>query len=156
MKKNALALPFAVGAFLLLAGCGGGTLTDRRDGQTYKTVKIGTQTWMAENLNYESDDSWCYDGKSSDCEKYGRLYTWDAAMEACPSGWHLPTDAEFEELKEFAGGDFLNAGFSAYFWSATEGYVSGARSMSLGLFDVDAYLDDNSKRNAFSVRCLKD
>ncbi|MDR2592837.1 MAG: hypothetical protein LBC59_08535, partial [Chitinispirillales bacterium] len=75
-----------------------GTLTDTRDGQTYKTVTIGKQTWMAENLNYKTDSSWCYKNADSNCVKYGRLYNWYAAMSACPSGWYLPTKADWREI----------------------------------------------------------
>lgn len=72
--------------------------TDERDGQTYKVIKIGKQVWMAENLNYETKDSYCYENAPANCEKYGRLYTWEAALNACPLGWHLPTKEEFETL----------------------------------------------------------
>ena len=86
------------------AGQQKGTMKDPRDGQTYKTVKIGEQVWMAENLNYETENSYCYEDDPANCEKYGRLYEWDAALNACPSGWHLPTSEEFRTLISNVGG----------------------------------------------------
>jgi uncharacterized protein (TIGR02145 family) len=77
--------------------------TDSRDGKTYNTIKVGNKTWMAENLNYASDGSWCYDNDESNCSKYGKLYDWGAAMQDCPFGWHLPSIQEWDDLAAAAG-----------------------------------------------------
>lgn len=103
-----------------------GFLIDNRDGKIYKTVTIGSQTWMAENLNFETANSYCIDdGDPSSCAKYGRFYTWGNAMDSagvyslngkgcgmrssvcspsypvrgiCPKGWHLPDTTEWKPL----------------------------------------------------------
>jgi len=75
-------------------------------GVEYKTIKIGNQTWMAENLNITTaSGSTCYDGKPTNCNKYGRLYDWKTAKSICPSGWHLPTNEEWETLISSLGGE---------------------------------------------------
>ena len=81
------------------------TFTDRRDGKVYKKVKIGSQTWMAQNLNNAAEGSKCYENNAGNCDKYGRLYDWNTAMKACPAGWHLATDAEWTALVNYAGGE---------------------------------------------------
>ncbi|MBQ9225930.1 MAG: fibrobacter succinogenes major paralogous domain-containing protein [Fibrobacter sp.] len=156
-----------------------GTLTDTRDGKTYKTVTIGTQTWMAENLNYaytgvpykytyidssytSDSTSWCYGNDPANCSRYGRLYTWAAAMDSvgtwsangkdcgyykgcsptfpvrgiCPEGWHLPDTTEWGTLFTAVGG--LN----------TAGVMLKSAS---GWNDYEGENGDGSDAYAFSV-----
>jgi uncharacterized protein (TIGR02145 family) len=80
------------------------TFTDSRDGNKYKTVTIGAQTWMAQNLNYAAEGSGCYKDEDGNCAKYGRLYDWETAKKAVPAGWHLPTDEEWTALTDYVGG----------------------------------------------------
>lgn len=136
MNRSIIGFAFLALLFVINA-CDGSSMTDPRDGKTYKTVKIGSQIWMAENLNYAytastsslDSSSFCYDNNPDNCAKYGRLYLWSAAMDSaglngngngcgykktcsptfpvqgvCPSGWHLPTPADFDMMFAAIGG----------------------------------------------------
>ena len=81
--------------------------TDPRDGQKYPVVVIGARVWMAANLNYETEESRCFDDEESNCEIYGRLYSWDDAEEVCPDGWDIPSYNEWNALNEFVGGKYV-------------------------------------------------
>jgi len=128
-----------------------GTFIDGRDSRTYKWVKIGTQIWMAENLNYDVPDDnsdMCLLNNPSNCNIYGKLYSWATAMALpsacnsgcaeqiiqpphrgiCPEGWHVPRDMEWDLLFNYAGG-LSEAGRhlkSKTGWNTEGGYIAGA------------------------------
>ncbi|CAN5661944.1 fibrobacter succinogenes major paralogous domain-containing protein [soil metagenome] len=84
-----------------------GSFTDARDGKEYKTVTIGNQTWMAENLAYKAtSECWAYNNNETNVKMYGYLYSWDAAQKVAPAGWHLASDKEWKKLTDFLGGVF--------------------------------------------------
>ena len=183
----------------------GATVTDI-DGNVYNTVTIGTQTWMKENLKvtkYRNGDAigtttasisndssskyqWAYNNDESNAATYGRLYTWYAATDSrgvCPTGWHVPTDAEWTTLIDYLGGysvaggrmkeagssgwtallggfrHYLGTsnfmGYQGFWWSATEIEPNNAsiRKLDSG---TSVWSSDDSKETGFSVRCVRD
>ena len=123
------------------------TFADPRDGQTYRTVKIGKLTWMAENLNFRprSGNTWCYGNDNSNCDKYGRLYTWDAAKSACPAGWRLPANEDWNDLVGEADGKDAAGGMlkSKTDWDGTDEFgfsaLPGGSGWSEGFNDAGGY-----------------
>jgi len=139
-----------------------GQFVDKRDGKSYKTVQIGEQTWMAENLNYNANGSKCYKDSDDNCAKYGRLYDWRTAMNGahssssspseiqgvCPAEWHVPSDREWKALVDVSvvGGSASGGGKlkSADGWkndgNGTDDYkfsaLPGGRVESGGKFSV--------------------
>jgi len=161
------------------------SFTDSRDGKKYATVKIIGQTWMAENLNYDAAGSGCYGNNPANCQTYGRLYNWNTALKACPSGWHLPGDDEWQKLVDITGGGetagtILKAasgwkdngngtdeyGFSALpagddgdycgWWSSTENNATSAYLRHMHFNHSKVDRDSHDKSYLFSVRCLQD
>ncbi|MCQ2303191.1 MAG: fibrobacter succinogenes major paralogous domain-containing protein, partial [Bacteroidales bacterium] len=144
-----------------------GFLKDSRDNKTYRTVTIGDQTWMAENLNYDYNEgtakSYCYNNNPDSCAKYGRLYTWTAAMDSaavfsttgkgcgygktcsasgvvrgvCPEGWHLPSGSEFETLMKTVGSSVAATKLkSTYGWKSGNGTDDyGFSALPAGLYN---------------------
>lgn len=123
------------------------SIRDDRDGKTYKTVIIGKQTWLAQNLNFETGKgSWCYDDKKSYCDIYGRLYNWEAAKMSCPKGWHLPSDEEWSKLVDFLGGKNVASSkmketCETYWVKANTSNNSGFNALPGGFHFLDDYTD---------------
>jgi uncharacterized protein (TIGR02145 family) len=169
--------------------CEYGELVDDRDGQKYKTVKIGDQWWMAENLNYADSaktptltgNSWCYNNELDSCAKYGRLYSWVAAVDkseeecgngktcglsdnvqgVCPIGWHLPSGNEWNTLYSAMGSSpyAMQAKDFAKWNKATDAYgfsVLPAGGRYPGSDHIGAYANfwSSSEKGDYSNRWL--
>ena len=144
---SALSIVFAVSSVSFAAPkANKQELKDSRDKQKYRTVVIDDRTWMADNLNYNAPGSTCYREDEDNCMVYGRLYTWEAAKSACPAGFRLPTNADFESLWKAAGGDF-NAGYlikANYGWS---GETNGNDTLKFSAMPAGNRFDDETYGN---------
>jgi uncharacterized protein (TIGR02145 family) len=150
--------------------------------QELKGIKIGNSIWTAENLKIKIPDSYSYNNDKNNDPLYGRLYTWEAALNACPAGWHLPTEKEWNDLIAFLGGSetggkHLKTGGSSGFNAVFAGFSNIAGYMMQGHFgtfwtasefdsDHAWYVYVKSKDNSvtktyftksykLSVRCVK-
>jgi uncharacterized protein (TIGR02145 family) len=128
---------------------------DERDGKKYASVAIGSQTWMAENLNYEAEGSKCYgDSLGTDslgtCAIYGRLYSWENASEACPQGWHLPSREEWDILMSYVQTD---NGFSYYPLENTlsVAYMAGKYLKAKGTWESNSSVSEGEDKYGFAA-----
>jgi uncharacterized protein (TIGR02145 family) len=150
--------------------------------QNVKTIRIGKQVWMAQNLDVNVKGSWYYNEDPKFATPYGRLYTWEAAKKACPAGWRLPSDTEWSELADHFGGEDIAAkelkingssGFNATLGGFMDGHTYRFIDNYGGYWSSTTYDEqhawyrymtnkDNaitktyfSKSYGFSVRCIK-
>lgn len=152
----------------------GDRMTDKRDGKSYKLQNVAGKMWMAENLNYETSNSFCsLEGGEDHCAKYGRYYTYSAAMRACPSGWRLPTadevtalDAAVEHEWWSIGGRFILAdgALTEFGHDGDQGYIWIQESGNNNSFRVKNYDGDHEHvlqngsgtERAYNVRCVQE
>ena len=201
MKKLICGLGMTLMVLLFIAAGGSepqtATVLDI-DGNVYKTIKIGDQWWMTENLRVTKNRSghpimtYCYNDDESYCEKYGRLYNWDVIapesdgehdMTIPPPGWHIPSEAEWEELVKALGGeekvvemmrvgglsgfnahlsggsefkaDYLNMDKSVIFWSST--VINDEQVFRVGINDKGKWVKAPVFKEArLHIRCVKD
>jgi uncharacterized protein (TIGR02145 family) len=126
-----------------LAEYGSVSIGDRE----YKTIEIGPQTWMAENLNYNVSGSVCYENKEENCDKYGRLYNLEAAKNVCPSGWLFPNDQDFYNLGNLVGGNSGNKlrtvnGWQSYNYGEANEDTFGFAALPGGIGHTTDYFSD--------------
>jgi len=169
-----------------------GLIMDKAKGIYYGTVKIGSQWWTSENVNEASASKYCYSNKVVNCQKYGALYTWTDAMGnaitekakgICPTGWHIPTVAEWQQLYDFYGNENARArleigGDSDFrlmyagqrslngryeyqeavtsFWTSTKASGDNAWVFSIQKDKNNVFKLNLGQTYGLSVRCIKD
>jgi uncharacterized protein (TIGR02145 family) len=136
----------------------GEPITDARDGQVYQTICVGTQEWMAQNLNYAAPGSDCYESDASNCTTYGRFYDWKTLMQGaaasnanpsgvqgvCPKGWHVPSVEEWSQLIIAFGGNQVAGGAlkDTILWKASA--KPGTNSSGFSILPAGAGILTNS------------
>ena len=152
--------------------------------QDLKTIAIGNQVWMSDNMDSVVVNSYCYENDTNNCSKYGRLYNWETALNICPDGFHLPSDEEWQEITDTLGGLNITgqklreggiSGFEAplggnfnkglnifsynkkhgYFWTSTSFNKKVAWFRQLGKNQANINRSTVDKEYFFSVRCIK-
>jgi uncharacterized protein (TIGR02145 family) len=161
-----------------------GVLIDSRDGQSYPTIQIGDQIWMAKNMSYKPTEGKCWEYEDGYAKKCGYLYNWETSQNVCPMGWRLPSKQDFDTLYQHAGGDDVkvttelspsgSSGFFAVdgvlrfginytptesgtaFWSSTESSKRYAWGLTFGRLKTRTFVDKDWYKNyGLYVRCLK-
>ena len=150
----------------------GRTLTDKRDGKTYKVEIKGDKAWMKNNLAFSlSTPKQCLLEDEGNCKKFGRFYNHKEAAKACPSGWHLPNDGEWRDYqKDQSKLDWNNLGKggckdwdgycegdnTGHYWSASKVKKNTARSWEFRSIGRSINRTDESMSKGLYVRCVAD
>jgi len=139
------------------------------EGETYKTVVIGNQTWFQRNLNYAVDGSVCYDNMESNCDIYGRLYYWATAMDLsttcnsstcasqvqtkhkgiCPDGWHIPSKGDWDALATYIESDKSCSSCDAKHLKTTSGWNLVANCNGLDSYGFSALPGGSVNSNGY-------
>ncbi len=160
-------------------------LIDIRDGKQYKTMRIGNQVWMAENLAYKATTGcWPYLNDNQNIPEHGYLYTWQTAIDVCPDGWELPTKSDYtqllfliardnknpsEEIIEGGcsgfeatqsgwrteNGDFFDLNENGNYWTRSKSFRGRSWLLFIGKNGRKSYIDFADQRFGMSVRCIK-
>jgi len=161
-----------------------GEFEDKRDGKKYRTIKIGEQVWLAENLAFKPDSGkyWPPENNKGNIERYGYLYNWETAKNVCPSGWRLPEKNDFELLLQNYGKNAYkelkvsgSSGFSiidcglkygvnyttseggTVFWTSTEKNKRNVWGLSVDSRNsIIKFYDTFGKNSGLPIRCIKD
>lgn len=158
---------------------------DERDGKVYQTVTVAGKTWMAENLNHKTLNSTCYNDKSSYCNQYGQLYALEEAKIACPKGWYLPSDADWQNLLKYygkgqtayaaliQGGEsslnfrlggwksitkgkyYYDVNIKGEYWSSSPASTNTSYRYSFNQIDKSIYRNEHENELGYSCRCVK-
>lgn len=158
---------------------------DTRDNQEYGQVYVGSQLWMTRNLNWDAPSGdYCYNDDATKCTQYGKLYTWSTASTACPNGWRLPTETDFNTLITTLGGatnaktalvgtnsssglgvlysgirgvsgTYVGETESTYFSSSTESSSTNIKALTVDVSNPTVSILTPSKTAGFCVRCIK-
>lgn len=153
----------------------GTTMTDNRDGKSYKLENVGGRLWMAENLNFQTKSGYfCKTASSEDmCATYGGFYTYSGAQRACPSGWRLPTQAEVTALDAAVKHEWWQVGGrfklsddvatdygledeQGYIWIQADGEYSSFRIKNYNEDSPHEFQSGSTGERAYNVRCISD
>ena len=161
-----------------------GEVLDERDGHVYKTIQIGKQVWMAQNLNYKiiREGTYCYNNVQDSCDAMGGLYYWDDAKRVCPVRWHLATKDDWSNLLDYVGdvksllsqneedgtdsygfsarnsADILRGSFSSnsnMLWTSTLARKDSSCAYRMGLGKYNSGLSDAPINYAYPIRCIE-